>query len=94
VSAAVVRDNPEQTRYEVHVDDVVAGYILYRAGEGLLTMVHTEVGPEWEGHGVGSVLVRGALDDVRARGLKVRPLCPFVRGYIERHPEYGDIVGS
>jgi predicted GNAT family acetyltransferase len=57
-------------------------------------MVHTEVEPEWEGRGVGSELVRGALDDVRARGLKVRPLCPFVRAFIERHSEYLDLVAS
>jgi uncharacterized protein len=55
-------------------------------------MVHTEIEPEWEGRGFGSTLAAGALDDVRVRGLKVRPLCPFVVAYIRRHPEYADLV--
>lgn len=55
-------------------------------------MVHTDVDPKWEGHGAGSALVQGALDDVRARGLKVRPVCPFVAAYIRRHPDYEEIV--
>jgi predicted GNAT family acetyltransferase len=94
VSDTTIRDNPALTRYEAHVDGVAAGYILYRPREKFLTMVHTEVDPDWEGHGIGSALVRGALDDVRARGLKVRPLCPFVRAFIQRHPDYGDLVAS
>jgi predicted GNAT family acetyltransferase len=44
------------------------------------------------GHGHGSTLVRAALDDVRARGLSVIPLCPFVKAYIEKHPEYADLL--
>jgi predicted GNAT family acetyltransferase len=92
VSDAVVRDNPEEARYEVYVDEAIAGFVAYRRREELVTMIHTEVEPEWEGHGLGSQLVRGALDDVRSRGLKVRPLCPFVAAYIARHPEYRDIV--
>jgi uncharacterized protein len=90
----VIRDNPAERRYEALVGDVVAGDIIYRAGDGVLTMVHTEVEPAWEGHGVGSRLVRGALDDVRARGLRIRPLCPFVAGFIRHHPEYDDLVVS
>jgi predicted GNAT family acetyltransferase len=94
LTETAVRDNPALTRYEAHADGRIAGYILYRPRKEFLTMVHTEVEPEWEGHGIGSALVRGALDDVRARGLKVRPLCPFVRSFIERHPEYRDLVAS
>ena len=56
--------------------------------------MHTDVAPKWEGKGVGSTLVQGALDDVRARGLKVQPICPFVAAYIRRHPEYQDLVAS
>jgi predicted GNAT family acetyltransferase len=89
-----VTDNSERSRYEIEVDGTLAGWIAYRAREGVVTMVHTEVEPEWEGRGVGAELVRGALDDVRVRGLKVRPLCPFVAAYIERHPEYQDLVAS
>lgn len=89
-----VRDKPEELRYEIEVDGEVAGFIAYRRGEGVITLVHTDVDPKWEGEGVGSELVRGALDDLRARGLRVRPLCPFVAEFIERHPEYADLVSS
>ena len=89
-----VRDNADELRYEIEDDGEVAGFIAYRRGEGVITLVHTDVDPRWEGKGVGSELVRGALDDLRARGLKVRPLCPFVAAFIKRHPEYEDLVSS
>jgi uncharacterized protein len=87
-----VTDRPEQLRYEIEVDGEVAGFLLYRREPGVLELVHTDVDPKWEGKGVGAALVKGALDDVRARGLKVRPFCPFVRAYLRRHPEYEDLV--
>jgi uncharacterized protein len=88
-----VHDNPDELRYELEEDGEVRGYIQYRRhGDGVITLVHTDVDPKWEGHGVGSALAQGALDDLRARGLKVRPLCPFVAAYIRRHPEYEEIV--
>jgi uncharacterized protein len=89
-----VTDNRERSHYELRVDGQLAGWIVYRAKPDVVTMVHTEIEPEWEGHGLGSTLVAGALDDVRARGLKVRPLCPFVAAYIRRHPEYADLVAT
>lgn len=67
----------------------VAAY--QREGDRLV-FTHTVVPPEIEGHGVGSRLVRGALDQVRDQGLKVVPQCPFVRAYVERHPEYRDLL--
>ena len=88
-----VRDNPAELRYEIEEDGEVRGFIRYRRhGDAAITLVHTDVDPKWEGHGVGSALVRGTLDDLRSRGLRVRALCPFVAAYIERHPEYDDIV--
>jgi predicted GNAT family acetyltransferase len=89
-----VTDRPEELRYEIEVDGVVAGFIMYRIEPGVLELVHTDVDPKWEGKGVGAALVQGALDDVRARGLKVRPYCPFVAAYIRRHPEYEDLVAA
>jgi predicted GNAT family acetyltransferase len=87
-----VTDRPNELRYEIEVDGEVAGFLLYRREPGVLELVHTDVDPRWEGKGVGATLVQGALDDLRARGLKMRPTCPFVRAYIRRHPEYQDLV--
>jgi predicted GNAT family acetyltransferase len=89
-----VRDNTEQQQYEVDVDGELAGWIVYRQRGDTVAMLHTEVEPEHEGKGVGAALVQGALDGVRARGLKVQPLCPFVAAYIKRHPDYDDLVTS
>ena len=87
-----VVDRPEAERYELLVGGSAAGAIAYRSRPGRVVMLHTEVDPQHEGEGLGSRLVAGALDDVRARGLSVTPLCPFVAAYIRRHPEYGDLV--
>ena len=87
-----VTDRPEELRYEIEVDGEVAGFLLYRREPGVLELVHTDVDPRSEGKGVGAALVQGALDDVRARGLKVRPFCPFVKAYLRRHPEYEDLI--
>jgi predicted GNAT family acetyltransferase len=83
----VVRDNPEQLRYEILRDGELLGEILYRTKPGAVVLVHTEVAPSAEGEGVGSRLVAGALEDIRSRGLRVVPICPFVAAYIRRHPE-------
>lgn len=87
-----VSDNPQALRYEITVDGGTAGFIDYRKGRGTLVFTHTEVDPDYEGQGVAGALARGALDDVRARGLKMVPLCPFIQRYIDRHPEYRDLV--
>jgi len=89
-----VTDRPNELRYEIEVDGEVAGFLMYRLEPGVIELVHTDVAPKWEGKGVGGALVKGALDDVRARGLKMRPFCPFVRAYIKRHPEYQDLVAA
>ena len=93
MSQLTVADNPEQHRYEVTDEDgSVLGFSAYRRDGDVVVFTHTEVDDSLEGKGVGSTLVRGALDDVRAAGLSVRPLCPFVKAYIDRHPEYADLV--
>jgi uncharacterized protein len=91
-SSVSVRDNPADHRYELLVDGSVQGRIYYRDEPGVITLVHTEVAPELEGHGLGGRLVAGALDDIRARGLGLVPVCPFVVSYLRRHPEYSDLV--
>ena len=85
-----VSDNPAELRYELRDDDELVGEIRYRKVPGGLALVHTEVDPKRQG--LGSVLVGGALDDLRTRGLGVVPVCPFVRVYIRRHPEYADLL--
>ncbi len=87
-----VHDNPDESRFEAARDDQPLGFAYYRAEPGRVVFTHTEVRPEAEGEGVGSALVSGALDDVRRRGLRAVPVCPFVRAFIERHPEYADLV--
>ena len=87
-----VKDNPARHRYEARAGERLLGFVAYRAQPGRITLVHTEVEPELERHGVGSQLVAATLDDLRARGLPVVPICPFVRGFIRRHPEYADLV--
>jgi predicted GNAT family acetyltransferase len=94
VTEIQVVDNPAKRRYEALVDGAFAGYVLYQQREGALVLIHTDVGDEFEGEGVGSRLIAGALDDIRARGLQVTPLCPFAAAYIERHAEYGDLVAA
>jgi predicted GNAT family acetyltransferase len=87
-----VRDNPAELRYEALVDGELLGEIRYRTEPGIVVLVHTEVEPRAEGTGLGSQLVKEALDDIRARGLRVVPICPFVAAYIRRHPDYADLV--
>lgn len=81
-----VKDDPAQHRYELEVDGAVA-FAEYRLGEGTIDFVHTLVPPSLEGRGVGSRLAQGALADAKARGLKISARCPFIAGYIRRHPE-------
>ncbi len=88
----VVRDNPAKLRYELLFGDQLVGKIRYRTEPGTVVLVHTEVEPSDEGGGLGSHLVKSALEDIRTRGLQVVPLCPFVAAYIRRHPEYDDLV--
>ena len=59
---------------------------------GKRVFTHTSVDPDYEGHGVGSALARAALDDVRAHGISIVARCPFIAGYIDRHPEYADLT--
>ncbi|GAB3213904.1 GNAT family N-acetyltransferase [Marinactinospora thermotolerans] len=87
-----VAEAPEANRYEAREGDAVAGFAEYQLAGNLIVFTHTEVDPSYEGKGVGGRLVRGALDDVRTKGLSVLPLCPFVKGWIQRHPDYADLV--
>ena len=85
-------DSPDHHRYELRSGDEVVGFLVYRLGDGVITLVHTEVDPAHSGQGHAATLARGALDDARSRGLAVVPSCPYVASYIEKHPEYADLV--
>ncbi len=89
-----VRDAAERSRWEIERDGEVVGFADYRIAGDVVAMPHVEVRPDLRGGSIGSELVRGAIDDVRARGLRVRPLCPFVVAYVRRHPEYRDLVAT
>ena len=84
-------NNTEQHRYELAVDGHVAA-TYYTVADGVITFIHTEVPPELGGKGIGSKLIKGALDQVRAEGLKVIAQCPFVKAYIDKHPDYADLL--
>jgi len=87
-----VVDNPADERYELWVGDEPAGQIVYRLRENAVALIHTEVADAFEGHGLGGKLVSGALADIRERGLRLIPICPFVRSYLQRHPDQADLV--
>ncbi|MGY2873142.1 uncharacterized protein ACVW00_000332 [Marmoricola sp. URHA0025 HA25] len=88
-----VSKNAERSRYEAHVDGALAGVAVFQLTGELVVFTHTEVEPAYEGHGIGSALARFALDDVRADGThRVLPLCPFIKGWIDHHPDYVDLV--
>ena len=95
MSDVQVTDNPAESRYEARVDGELAGFAAYETADDLITLTHTEVFDAYEGQGVGSALARAALDAVRADGSrKVLPRCPFIRGWIDKHPDYQDLVDS
>jgi predicted GNAT family acetyltransferase len=87
-----VAENPERERYEITVDGEVAGWSEYRGHGEVRALTHTEIDPRFEGRGLGGRLVAESLDDVRAKGLHVLPICPFVKAYLGEHREYLDLV--
>ena len=87
-----VVDAPAASRYEAHQGERMVGASVYRLEGGTITFLHTEVDPAVEGQGIGGRLAKGALDDVRARGLRVVAECPFIAAYLRRHREYADLV--
>lgn len=75
-------------------DGELGGFAAYARRDDVLVFTHTQVDPAYEGQGLGSALARGALDDVRRRQLAVVPRCSFIRGWIERHADYADLVAQ
>ena len=88
-----VQHDEAQSRFFIARDGRTA-YMSYRRAHDSVSFLHTEVPAEMQGHGVGGSLVRAGLDYARGLGLRIIPLCPFVRSWIERHPEYKKDVAS
>jgi hypothetical protein len=92
--APVVADNPAASRYELHVGAELAGIVTYqlRKHDTVISLLHTEVEPAFQGAHLATHLARYSLDDARERGLAVLPFCPYIASWIKRHPEYADLV--
>jgi uncharacterized protein len=94
MNSFAIRDNPEKRRFEVDLGDgsvAIADYVLH---PGKIIFTHTFVPPAHEGQGIGTALIRFALNSARERGLEVVPICPFFADYIRRHPEEQDLLGA
>ncbi len=87
-----VVDNRQAGQFEILVDGEVAGFAAYKRSGSTVSLTHTEIDSGFEGRGLGSTLAREALDATRNERLSVLPFCPFIRGYIQHHPEYLDLV--
>jgi uncharacterized protein len=85
-------DNSEESRYELRIDEELAGLLRYRSKPKTIALMHTETGEQHRGKGLAERLVRAALEDARRRGLAVLPFCPYVKAYLERHPDDLDLV--
>jgi hypothetical protein len=92
-SDVAVELHEAERRYVLLLDGEHAGELVFRdRGGGVLALLHTEIDPARQRRGLGSELVKGALDDVRERGLKIVAICPFVEAYLRDHPEYADLA--
>lgn len=88
-----VDDVPERQRFEARDEaGELAGVITYQLTGAIIVYTHTEVDPRFEGQGAGSALARAVMDDARSRGRTVVPLCPFLSGWLDKHPEYEKLV--
>jgi predicted GNAT family acetyltransferase len=85
--------NEELQRYEILRDGEKVGHADYKVEGDVLVFDHTEVDPAQQGKNLAGILMRESLDDVRARGLKMRPVCSYVVKFVERFDEYADLVG-
>ncbi|HEY2947142.1 MAG TPA: GNAT family N-acetyltransferase [Micromonosporaceae bacterium] len=87
-----VRNNSDEQRFEAWVDGALVGFAEYRRRPEAVVFIHTEVDPEYQGHGVAAQLAAGALDQVRSAGGKIIAQCPYIAAYLRKHPEQQDLV--
>lgn len=86
-----VTHNESASRWEIRVGDELVGFAAYQRTPDEIVFTHTEIDDGHEGEGLGSTLVRAALDGVRAEGRKALPICPFVQSWLNRHEDYQDL---
>jgi predicted GNAT family acetyltransferase len=92
VNVTVV-DVPEKDRFEARDESgAMVGMVTYQLTGEIIVYTHTEVFPEYEGQGIASTLAKTVMDDARERGRTVVPLCPYISKWLEKHPEYDDVV--
>ncbi len=95
MSELIVTHDPQRHRYEARVGGALAGTAEYRLTDEIITFTHTRVDAAYEGRGVGGALARFALHDVRAEGnRRVVPQCGFIKGWIDKHPEYAALLAK
>lgn len=87
-----VRNDEANTKYDAWLGDDLVGMIVYGKSGGRYVLTHAAVLPEFQGHGVGHQLISGTLDDIRSQGSRITVICPVVREFIDRHPEYEDLI--
>ncbi|MGW5781790.1 GNAT family N-acetyltransferase [Streptomyces sp. NPDC003863] len=88
----VVRRVDVRHRYEILVDGERAGLTAYRDRDDRRVFFHTEVGEAYAGRGLASILIEQALTDVRASGMRIVPVCPYVAKFLKKHDEFADIT--
>jgi uncharacterized protein len=88
----IIENNAEKQQYEAKQDGKVVAFAEYRPIGQSIMFTHTEVNEDFEGKGVGSQLIRFALEDTKAKGMTAIPMCPFVKIFIQRHKEFIDVV--
>ena len=89
-----VTEQPARHRYEISVDGALAGFTTFTVDGDVAIMSHTKIDRAYEGRGLATSLIGSALDDLRERDLTVVPRCPFVRAFIDEHPEYQDLLSA
>ena len=85
--------NPEKKRFEMQLGDQIA-MVKYILGSSEMIFTHTEVPEAFEGHGVASKMAKVAIEYAKEKGMRIRPMCPYIAAYIKRHPEYQSITAG
>ncbi len=92
MNAPTIERSDRKRRYELRLGKAVIGYSQYRNEEGRRVFLHTEIEPDYQGHGLATQLIEWALTDARAEGLRVVALCPAVARYVSTHHEFDDLL--